>query len=91
MTFDRNRNMIVYERVVAAANDQAKRRVEAVAGIKWDEYITKSVIGQLSPDNSNQAEHGLDGERKYLKKHQKEEEDTLMVEEEEKKVETNNH
>ena len=40
--------MVVYERVIGATNDQAKRRVEAVAGIKWDEVITKAIIGRFN-------------------------------------------
>jgi hypothetical protein len=52
MTFDRNRNMVVYERVIGAHNDQEKRRVEAVAGVKWDEVITKAIIGRF---NSHQV------------------------------------
>lgn len=52
MTFDRNRNMVVYERVIGSANDQAKRRVDAVAGIKWDEVIAKAIIGRF---NSHQG------------------------------------
>jgi predicted site-specific integrase-resolvase len=45
MTFDRHRNVVLYERILAATNDLAKRRVEAVAGIKWDEIVTKAIIG----------------------------------------------
>jgi len=90
MTFDRNRNMLVYERVLTAANDQAKRRVEAVAGIKWDEYITKAVIGQLTSPSQSAASTGSEGDRKYLKKPG--EEDTTMRDEEEKKQEViHNH
>lgn len=52
LTFDQHRNVIVYERILKATNDLAKRKIEPVAGIKWDERITKAVIGQFSANDT---------------------------------------
>ena len=76
--------MVVYERVIGATNDQAKRRVDAVAGIKWDEVITKAIIGRFNSHQGLASESGeADGERNYLKKTKIV--DVEMVDEEEKK------
>jgi hypothetical protein len=76
--------MVVYERVIGSTNDQAKRRVDAVAGIKWDEVISKAIIGRFNSHQGLAGEQGqADGERKYLKKSKIE--DAEMVDEEEKK------
>ena len=84
MTFDRHRNVVLYERILAATNDLAKRRVEAVAGIKWDEIVTKAIIGQFTPqdDTRDQSTQDDNSKRKYLKESKKE--DVEMLEEEEK-------
>jgi hypothetical protein len=55
-----------------------------VAGIKWDEVITKAIIGRFNSHQGLASESGeADGERKYLKKTKIV--DVEMVDEEEKK------
>jgi hypothetical protein len=61
--------MIVFERVLGAANDQAKRRIEDVAAFKWDEYISRAVIGNFSTgEGTNKDSSNEYTNRKYLKK-----------------------
>jgi hypothetical protein len=47
MVFDRYRNLMVLERPVIKVNDQMKRKVEIVAGIRWNEEVTRAVSGQF--------------------------------------------
>ena len=55
-----------------------------MAGIKWDEVITKAIIGRFNSHKGLASESGeADGERKYLKKTKIV--DVEMVDEEEKK------
>ena len=55
-----------------------------MAGIKWDEVITKAIIGRFNSHQGLASESGeADGERKYLKK--KKNVDVEMVDEEDKK------
>ena len=71
MVFDRYRNVMVLERPVVAVNDQMRRRVEIVAGIRWNEEVTRAVSGRFQGEkegNEEKEEREERKERGYLKK-----------------------
>lgn len=89
--------MLVFEREARPTEDSAKSRVELRAGVRWNEEVTRAILGDMSScthakeesKDTAATEGGNLKERKYLEKKKKVEEEQMIMEvdQEEKKKE----